>query len=58
MSNRPLNDKARRGPVNPPRSAGRYQLLDRNSDPARALPANPDQAPVNRPRDPYCKEGS
>ncbi|MFF4875334.1 MULTISPECIES: hypothetical protein [unclassified Micromonospora] len=43
--------------MNPSRPAGRYQRLDRNSDPARALPAMPDQAPVNWPRDPHCKEG-
>lgn len=26
--------------------------------PARTLPAMSDPAPVNRPRNPYCKEGS
>lgn len=50
-------DETYRGLVNPSRPAGRYQRLDRNSDPARALPAMPDQAPVNWPRDPHCKEG-
>jgi hypothetical protein len=47
-----------RGLLNPPRPAGRYRLLDRNSDPDRSLPAIPDEAPVNRPCDPHCKKGS
>lgn len=44
--------------VNTSRSASRYQRLDRNSDPARALAAIPDQALINRPGAPCCKEGS
>ncbi|SBV24604.1 hypothetical protein GA0070620_0027 [Micromonospora krabiensis] len=42
---------------NPPRPAGRYRLLNRNSDPDRSLPAPRNEAPMNRPYDLYCKEG-
>ncbi|WP_255545536.1 hypothetical protein [Micromonospora tarensis] len=44
--------------MNPSRPVGRYDLLDRNSDPARTLPAIPDRAPVNRLRNLPCKKGS
>nr|WP_161556637.1 hypothetical protein [Micromonospora acroterricola] len=53
MSNRRRSGRAHRSLV-----AGRYQLLDRDSDPASTLPAIPELAPVNRPRDPYRKRGS
>ncbi|WP_328851290.1 hypothetical protein OG994_26040 [Micromonospora globbae] len=43
--------------LNPPRPAGRYRLLDHNSDPDRFLPATRAAAPMNRPYDLYCKEG-
>jgi hypothetical protein len=51
-------DRSYRGLVNPPRPAGRYRLLDRNSRPDRSLPAITDEAPVNRLCDPYCQKGS
>ncbi|MDZ5446864.1 hypothetical protein U2F26_29755 [Micromonospora sp. 4G57] len=44
--------------LNPPRPAGRYRLLDRNSDPRRSLPTAHSEAPVNRPCDPYCERGT
>ncbi|TNH28660.1 hypothetical protein FHG89_14605 [Micromonospora orduensis] len=44
--------------VNPPRAAGRYRELDRNSRPDPRLPATSDEAPVNRPRNPCSKKGS
>ncbi|WP_406044260.1 hypothetical protein OG799_07110 [Micromonospora sp. NBC_00898] len=44
--------------LNPPRPAGRYRLLDHNSDPDRSLPTAHAEAPVNRPCDPYCQKGS
>ncbi|MEV4199640.1 hypothetical protein [Micromonospora globbae] len=43
--------------LNPPRPAGRYRLLDRNSDPDRFLPATRPEVPMNRPYDLYSKEG-
>ncbi|MFG2059589.1 hypothetical protein ACGFI9_36810 [Micromonospora sp. NPDC048930] len=43
--------------LNPPRPAGRYRLLDRNSDPDRSLPAPRAETPMNRPYDLYSKEG-
>lgn len=43
--------------LNPPRPAGRYRLLDRNSDLDRSLPVPRAEAPVNRPYDLYSKEG-
>ncbi|WP_406080177.1 hypothetical protein [Micromonospora sp. NBC_00858] len=51
-------DRSYRGLLNPPRPAGRYRQLDRNSNPDLHLPAIPDEAPVNRPCDPYSKKGS
>ncbi|RKF20841.1 hypothetical protein D7I43_31760 [Micromonospora globbae] len=43
--------------LNPPRPAGRYRLLDHNSDPDRFLPATRAEVPMNRPYDLYCKKG-
>ena len=51
-------DEPHRGLVNPPYPAGRYRLRDRNSRPDRSLPTIPDEAPVDRPCDPYCERGS
>ncbi|MDZ5444393.1 hypothetical protein U2F26_16865 [Micromonospora sp. 4G57] len=51
-------DTSYRGLLNRPHPAGRYRLLDRNSDPDRSLPAIPDEAPVDRPCDPHCQRGS
>ncbi|SCL48612.1 hypothetical protein [Micromonospora yangpuensis] len=51
-------DQSHRDHLNRPHPAGRYRLLDRNSNPDRSLPAIPDEAPVNRPCDPYCQRGS
>ncbi|MER6590856.1 hypothetical protein ABT214_03110 [Micromonospora purpureochromogenes] len=61
MSTNPAHggaDNSYRAMVNPPRPASRHRLLDRNSDPDRPLPTAHSEAPVNRPCDPYCKEGS
>ncbi|SCL32028.1 hypothetical protein GA0070624_4385 [Micromonospora rhizosphaerae] len=43
--------------LNQPRPAGRYRLLDRNSDPDRSLPAPRAEAHMNRPYELYSKEG-
>ncbi|MGC5016963.1 hypothetical protein [Micromonospora sp. DT47] len=51
-------DRSERDLLNPLRPAGRYRLLDRNSDPRWSLPADHSEAPVNRPCDPYCEKGS
>ncbi|SCL35102.1 hypothetical protein GA0070624_5168 [Micromonospora rhizosphaerae] len=51
-------DKPYRNLLNPPRPAGRYRLLDRNSDPHRSLPVPRPEAPVNGPYDLYSKEGT
>ena len=50
-------DRRYRHLLNPPRPAGRYRLLDRNSDPDRSLPASRAEAHMNRPYDLYSKEG-
>ncbi|GAA4571832.1 hypothetical protein GCM10023176_33370 [Micromonospora coerulea] len=51
-------DRSYRELVNPPRSAGRYRLLDRNSDPRWSLPTAHPEASVNRPCDPHRQKGS
>ncbi len=44
--------------INPPRPAGRYRLLDHNSEPGRTPPAPHVEAPMNRPYDLRSKEGT
>ncbi|WP_446220174.1 hypothetical protein [Micromonospora sp. IBHARD004] len=51
-------DRSYRALLNPPRPAGRYRLLDRNSDSRWPLPTAEAEAPVNRPCDPHCEKGS
>ncbi|MBG6105923.1 hypothetical protein ACLQ3D_10680 [Micromonospora vinacea] len=58
MNTVPQNDEAHRGLVNPPWPAGRYQLLDRNSDPAGTSPGFLTRRCSTGPTTHYCKEGS
>ncbi|MFE9656694.1 hypothetical protein [Micromonospora sp. NPDC006431] len=44
--------------VNRRHDPGRYRTVDRNRNPDRHLTLDPDNAPVNRPHDPYCPKGT